>query len=278
MSTIDLMTRWWWRLVGREVDLDGSEAWLAGPTSRTSRVDDESWMNAWAERAGGSVRHAVAGAGLIESMDALAGPGLDPDELAAPIRDFYEHTSDWSMEVWAEWSPLFWPGGELISRLFGKRVQQLALPMRPLDVARGMDSSVSTILDRDGRQLAAGWIRRLRSNGDKVFSGAYQISSLPDADRASVHVTFPLESGNVQVYLRLSIGSDGSLVLASPPGAFGDDGAYVVVGFGARHFAARVPLHETFRLFLDDGILRTDHALMLWRFTVVRLHYKLTRG
>ena len=65
------------------------------------------------------------------------------------------------MEVWSSWSPLFWPGGELISRLFGKRVQQLALPMRPLDVSRGLDGRVAVIADGAGAQVAAGWARSL---------------------------------------------------------------------------------------------------------------------
>lgn len=79
-----------------------------------------------------------------------------------------------------------------------------------------------------------------------------------------------MESGNLQVYLRPRIDGDGSLWLDSPPGGFGEDGAYILVRFGRRHFAARVPLHESFHLYLDgEGVLRTDH---------VRLHYKLVRS
>ena len=59
------------------------------------------------------------------------------------------------MEVWTGWSPLFWPGGELVSRVWGRRVEHLALPMRPLDVARGMDSRVTPIRGADGSHVAA---------------------------------------------------------------------------------------------------------------------------
>ena len=76
---------------------------------------------------------------------------LRPDNAA--VRDFYEHTASWQMEVWSAWSPLFWPGGELVARLWGRRVEQLALPMRPLDVAHGMDSVVTPILDAQGEQV-----------------------------------------------------------------------------------------------------------------------------
>ncbi|WP_022925755.1 hypothetical protein [Serinicoccus marinus] len=51
------------------------------------------------------------------------------------------------MEVWTQCNPLFLPGGELVPRLFRRRVQQLALPTRPLDVARGMDSRITARSD-----------------------------------------------------------------------------------------------------------------------------------
>lgn len=66
---------------------------------------------------------------------------------------------------------------------------------------------------------------------------------------------------------------------SSPPGDFGDDGAYVVVEEGGKAHAARVPIHETFRVFVDgEGVVRTDHVLRLWSAQVVRLHYKLIRA
>jgi hypothetical protein len=48
---------------------------------------------------------------------------------------------------------------------------------------------------------------------------------------------------------------------------------------GGRDFAARVPLHETFRLYTDPyGVLRTDHELRMWRTWMMRLHYKMERA
>ena len=39
---------------------------------------------------------------------------------------------------------------------------------------------------------------------------------------------------------------------SSPPGDFGDDGTYVVVRSGnGRTYAARVPIHERFHVYLD---------------------------
>lgn len=277
-ACLDLATRKWWRLVGRPIDTAGEHAWLRAPVNSGSRVAD-AWLADEAAYRDGEVREGVPGAGLVPEWAVLAGPGFDPDAVRPEIRDFYEHTSRWRMEVWSSWSPLFWPGGELVSRLFGKRVQQLALPMRPLDAARGMDSRVSIITDATGRQAAAGWLRTLRSTGEYVFSGCYSLRTLPGASRPSVHVTFPLESGNVQVFLQPRNGAGGGFVLESAAGGFGEDGAYVVVREGGRMFAKRVPIHETFHLFVDEeGVLRTDHVLRIRDSTAVRLHYRLERG
>ncbi|MBO0610732.1 hypothetical protein [Myceligenerans salitolerans] len=274
---LDLATRKFWRLVGHPVDLAGAESWLRAPVSDSPTVAD-GWPAAEAAHHGGTADDGDPDAGLLAAVAALDGPGFDASVLRPEIRDFYEHTSAWRMDVWTGWSPPFWPAGELIARLFGRRVEQLALPMRPLDVAHGMDSRITVIRDRSGAQVSAAWLRTLRSTGRYVFSGCYTTRLLPGADRPSIHVAFPLESGNVQVFLRPRARGDGSLVLESPPGRFGQDGAYVVVRDGGRDHAARVPLHETFHVYADaDGVLRTDHELRLGRAWVVRLHYRLER-
>jgi hypothetical protein len=55
--------------------------------------------------------------------------------------------------------------------LFAQRLQQLSLPLRPLDVAQGIESRVRAVKAPDGTQLGAAWLRRLRSTGQNVDSG-----------------------------------------------------------------------------------------------------------
>ncbi|MDH6676059.1 hypothetical protein M2284_000247 [Rhodococcus sp. LBL1] len=275
---LDRGTRLWWRTVGRRIDLDGDHSWLAAPTSGRGAVADR-WLPAEAERIGGSlVRDAGAGTGLLPSMDALAGPGFDPAAVHPAIRGFYEQTSSWRMDAWTKWSRGFAGPGAVIESLYGKRLQQLALPVDSLAVAHGVDSEIVTIVGPDGAHAGSAWLRTLRRTGDYMFSGYYRVGRLPGHDQPSVHVSFPLEQGNVQVYLRPSNGPDGSMTLSSPPGRFGDDGAYVTVAHGGRTYAARVPVHEKFHLYVDDeGVARTDHVLKMWGATAVRLHYRLAR-
>ncbi|HEY8457666.1 MAG TPA: hypothetical protein VIL34_18885 [Actinopolymorphaceae bacterium] len=276
MRNLDRLSRAFWRWTGRRVDLAGAEQWLAAPMNDTATVGD-GWLATAAAALGGTVAEGASG-GLLASMAELDGPEFQASAVRPEIRSFYEETSRWRMEVWTQWNPVFQPGGELITRLFGRRVQQLALPTQPLAVARGMDSRVVPILGPDGKQRAAAWMRTLRSTGEYVFSGCYSSRRLPGRQQPSVHVAFPLQSGNVQVFLRPIAEPDGSYTLSSPRGAFGDDGAYVVVTSRKGVYAKRLPLHETFRVYLDDeGVLRTDHVLRLWSATVVRFHYKLTK-
>ena len=272
---LDLASRGWWRLAGRRVDLDGGRRWLDGPVCGPGPVG-ASWLGAGAGRLGGLVREDVPGGGLLSSMSVLDGAGFRAAGLDPAVRDFYEHTACWRMEARAQWPAVFWPGGELVGRLFGRRVQQLALPARPLGVARGLDSRVVHLMDAGGGQHAAGWLRTLPATGEFVCSGCYPARLLPGSGQPSVHVAFPLESGNVQVFLRPGVQAGGSLVLSSPPGAFGGDGAYVTVRDGRDAYAARVPIHERFHVYRDHrGVLRTDHELRLYRALVLRLHYRM---
>lgn len=273
---LDRATRTWWRSVGRRVDPVGAHAWLDAPLHDAAQVGD-AWVAASA-RAMGGVTVEDGTRGLLPDLAALDGPGFRAADVHAVVRDFYESTARWRMDVWTAWASPFRPAGELVAALFGRRVQQLALPTHPLDVARGMDSRVVAVVDEQGRQRWAAWLRTLRATGGYVYSGCYTTTTLPGRAQPSVHVSFPLQHGNVQVFLRPWVARDGSLRLSSGRGRFGQDGAYVLVRHGDVHHAARVPLHEEFRVFVDDeDVLRTDHLLRWGAAPLLRLHYRMTR-
>jgi hypothetical protein len=209
---------------------------------------------------------------------ALTGAGFDATKLADEVVEFYETTACWRLDVWSQWCPAAWPFGWLLSTVFAQRLQQLALPLRALDVARGMDSRVVRIVDDRGAQLGAAWLRTLRSTGAVVYSGWYGTAQLPNRRSPSIRVAFPLPNGRVVVYLAPSVGPGGELELRSPLGRFGDDGAYLIVASDdpARVWVRRAPLAERFAVYVDEErVLRTDHALDLWNIPVIRLHYRL---
>ncbi len=202
MPRLDRVTRLFWRTVGRPVDLAGEHAWLDAPMHAGPVIGD-GWLAdaaaSWAAASSTTTRRPGCSPTWPRSTDRGSGRRTSGPRSATS-------TSTPGAGAWRSGPSgrrAFQPGGELVSRVFGRRVQQLALPTRPLDVAHGMDSRV-TVLDRrrPDDQRAAGWIRTLRSTGEYVYSGCYSSRCAARADRPSVHVTFPLEEGNVQVFLR----------------------------------------------------------------------------
>ncbi|GAA2056540.1 hypothetical protein [Williamsia deligens] len=276
-ARIDLSTRLFWRAVGVPIDPSSDDgAWLAAPHNRRGGTGD-----AWLEDFAAEGMVAAAGpAGLLDDMSALDGPGFRADDLDGLVRDFYEQTSAWAMDVWSQWNPLFAPGGAFVTRYFGRRVRQLALPTSSLSVSRGMTSDVRVVRDHDGSRLGAAWLRTLVSDGSPVYSGFYGVQTPPAAADGQPHVkvAFALEMGSVQVFLRPSVTPDGSLRLVSGSQTFGADGAYVSVRHRGRWFAARAPLREEFVVYPDgEYTVRTDHRLAVGSLTAMRLHYRLAR-
>lgn len=271
---VDRTTQAWVRATGRRVCLN-DHPWLQGPSGDTDVVAD-AWLEREAQRLRGTVRD---GGGLLE-MSALDGPTFDARRLRPEIADFYERTSEWRLDVWSQWCAAMWPFGWMLSSLFSRRLRQLSLPLRPLDVAHGMTSTVKAVVARNGDQMGAMWLRTLRSTGQTVYSGWYGAALLPGSSQPSVRVVFPLPNGSVTVMLRPSVDSAGALTLTSPDGRFGDEGAYLLVAEpnGRTAWVRRAPLVERFRVYVDDeSTLRTDHALDLWSVPVIRLHYRLQR-
>lgn len=278
---MDGATRFWVRATGRRVELPVTP-WLQGPVGDLDRVGD-AWLPAEADRLGAEVA-GPRGAddagprGLLGSVADLDRPGFAADALAGPVRRFYEGTSTWRLDAWVGWAPWAWPFGWAVAALFARRLDQLALPMRSLDLAHGMSSAVTPLV-RDGAQVGALWLRRLRATGRIVFSGLYGVVRLPASGEPAVRVTFPLPRGRLVVLLRPTATARGGLVLTSGAGAWGEPGAYLVVDGPGGCWARRVPVHERFHVFVDDeGVLRTDHDLRLGALPVLRLHYRLTES
>lgn len=274
-ALVDRATQRWVIATGRPIAFQ-EQTWLDGPVGAPDGVGD-AWIGQHADRVAASTREDDLG-GLLPDLRLCDGPGFDAALLHPQIRDFYEHTARWQLDVWSRWSRWAEPGGRLLDAIFATRLRQLALPLDPLDTAYGMDSRVITFTGSNGEHLGTGWQRTLRRTGATVFGGFYGVVSLPGAARPSVRVVFPLPDGSVTVFLRPDVTARGNLQLTSPRGRFGQDGAYLVVRPAGRDrgWARRVPLPERFTVFVDqDGGLRCDHELRLWRAAIIRLHYRL---
>ncbi|TVQ33721.1 MAG: hypothetical protein EA376_01715 [Phycisphaeraceae bacterium] len=121
------------------------------------------------------------------------------------------------------------------------------------------------------------WLRTLRKTGQIVYVGHYGLCDTPEGVRCC-KVVFPLPCGNATVILEPVVHEDGSLELRSCGERFGDPGFYFLLrDRKGRHWTRYIrSMRESIRVYEDeDGDLRTDHVLTLWRRRVFTLHYRI---
>ncbi len=265
-----------WR--GRQVD-PAELSWLMGPFGDVDVIGDH-YVDTLATAENLVVERRARGVGLIESVGDL---GLTPEDerrLRAEVAAFYTHTSEHDLDVWSEWSTMFRPFGGLIHWLYSRRLQQLNLPLRPLDTSRGIASEILKLRrPHDGRVAYTVWYRVLKSTGNVIYSGIYSTCRIPDG-RTCVKVVFPLPRGNATVVMSVAVGEQGDLCLESHGAAFGSPGFYFLLRDSkGRHWAQYIrTFREKIRVYVDDeSVLRADHVLTLWGRRVLQLHYKISR-
>jgi hypothetical protein len=261
-------------LFGRRVRL-GDHPWLDGPVG-PPRIG-AAFHRGLAHALGLDVRQ-QSDLGLLPDCAVLDGNGFEASDLQPAVRDFYERTGRYHLDVWSQWSPLFWPFGWALITFVSRRMEQLNFPMYPIETARGMTSEVEQLVDRDGKVVYTSWLRRNTGTGMVIYSGLYSAAS-PPGHGPCVKVVFPVSNGNATVLLRPHVNGDGSLELVSAGKRFGDPGFYRVTGM--RDGRARVwyvrGFTETFHVYAEaDGSVRTDHHLKWWGLPVLHLHYHIT--
>lgn len=167
---IDLLTQRWVCATGRALDLR-EHAWLAGPYGEPWRIGAD-FFERYARSAGLAAVGGVPDGGLVASMDELNGGGFDAGRLAPAVRDLYEHTAAYQLDLWTQWCGVFRPFGWVIRRTFAAPLQQLNLPMHPLATARGITSQIVELCDAGtGRRVATGWLRRTVEDGAVLYAG-----------------------------------------------------------------------------------------------------------
>lgn len=265
------------RLFGRVVSLEQA-TWLDGPFG-SEYIGDRPYEECADKQGLLLTRHAEKG-GLIQDFAVLDGAGFAAARVSPKVRDFYEHTAEYRMDVWAESTFPASLGLWLLVTTISRKVNQLNFPLRALDTARGMDSEIVLLREPQGRVRYAGWYRRLSESRRVIYTGFYMTERPPASAGPCVKVVFPMPEGNATVLLRPSVDDHGNFELSSHGERFGDAGFYRLQrGRDGRVRAWRVTtLKEHFRVYVDDGgTLRCDHAVRFLGFSVLRLHYRIER-
>jgi hypothetical protein len=271
----DYLTQLWVRASGRPIRLS-EYPWLGGPAGNTQSIGKEFFVQYAKERGLEVVRTGVRG--LIPNFKEL-GPRDDMHVVAKSVRQFYEQTSTYELDAWSDWNAFFKPFGGALAFLFSRRLQQMNVPLSPLDTSRGMTSQVVQLRDPlTGRIEQTAWIRELIGTGNVTYAGGYSVCRVPGAIHPCVKVVFPLPNGNAVVVMRVEPHPDGSLSVTSSGERFGDPGFYFTVQTGDGFARARYvrTMRETIRVYDGgDGTVRGDHVLRLWGARFLRLHYRL---
>lgn len=251
--------------------------WLAGPVGG-AHIGDRPYEEVAAREGLELVRRASAG-GLLPDMSALDGPAFRADQLHAEVRAFYEETASYRMDVWSE---TFFPGNVglwLLVTTISRKVDQLNFPLSALATAKGLDSEIVLLRERNGNVRYAGWYRRLMDQGRTIYTGFYMTERVPGCSNPCVKVVFPMPRGNATVILQPSADANGNLHLRSNGRRFGDAGFYRLHERGDDLRVWRVStLNEEFRVYVDDGgVLRCDHSIRFLGTRVLHLHYRIER-
>ena len=72
--------------------------------------------------------------GIVASLDALAGPGLDPEQVDPLVREFYEHTTRFALDIVPQWRLWVRPGYLLYRTVVARPA---GAGQRPDEPARG---------------------------------------------------------------------------------------------------------------------------------------------
>jgi hypothetical protein len=252
-------------------------AWLDGPIG-DEVIGDAPYADV-AARHGLTIERHAKDAGLIPELAALRGEHFDPDRVDPRVREFYEHTTRFALDVWSQ---TYFPSNLalfLLVTTISRQVNQLNFPLSPLESAHGMSSEIIALRNPDGSLRYTGWFRTLGDAARVLYTGFYMTERTPNRGPC-VKVVFPMPYGNATVVLAPQVGPDGALVLDSSGKRFGDPGFYRVHDRGGgrvRIWQIRT-LRERFRVYVDDhGVVRCDHSVRFLGLPVLSLHYKMVR-
>jgi hypothetical protein len=194
----DWVTQRWVRLTGRRVTLR-DQPWLDGPTGDPEIIGSD-FFGRLAEARGWRVDERSGRRGLVEDFALLAGPTCSVENVAPEVVHFYEQTSAYKLDVWSQWCGAYRPFGSLLAVLFSRRLQQLNVPLSPLDTSLGITNRVLKLRTPDGGVALTAWVRELLSSRNTHYAGSYGVCDAPGEAEPCLRVVFPLKE-SIHVFL-----------------------------------------------------------------------------
>jgi hypothetical protein len=247
------------------------------PYASRTRYVGTGYVRSLAEALGGRYEPDVADIGIVASLDELDGPTFVPSSVHPLVREFYEHTTRFRLDIVPEWRMWVRPGYLLYRTLLARPLGQASVPMNQRQALRGVRGRIDTI-EVCGRVIR-GWIRSYADTDEPIYIGIYTTYRLNG--RGYVSVGFPVPDGSFTATLAPRAREDGGLILDSR--AAGDDTqaghylAYVDPRTGEMTAAAVRGFAERLDVYVRDGCLRAEHAFWVFGFPFLVLHYRMER-
>ena len=248
------------------------------PLESRTRYVGVDYVRALAGVLGGTYEREAVDAGIVASLDLLAGPDFDPSTVDPLVREFYEHTTRFHLDILPVWRQWVRPGYLLYRTVVARPLGQANVPMNQREALRGVHSRIDTI-DRDGDGVAdvRGWIRSFADTEAPIYVGIY--TTYRHEDRGYVSVGFPLPQATFTATLLPVARPGGGLTLTSKsdlphPGhymAYIDAETRDLTALAVPGFAEELQVH------VDAGELRAEHAFWVFGLPFLVLHYRIHR-
>ena len=249
------------------------------PLASQTRYVGTGYVRSLAGVLGGTYTPDVADVGIVASLDELAGPSFDPAAVDPLVREFYEHTTRFALDIVPQWRLWVRPGYLLYRTLVARPLGQANVPMSQREAQRGVRSRIDTITGLpSGAPAIRGWIRSAADTGEPIYVGIY--TTYRRAGYGYVSVGFPLPQASFTATLAPAARPGAGLVLSSrseldQPGhylTYIDPVSADLTTFAVRGFAERLDVYVS-----DDGELRAEHAFWVFGFPFLVLHYRMHR-
>jgi hypothetical protein len=233
-------------------------------------------VSALATAVGGTYTAAVADIGIVETLDSLAGPGFDPLDVHPAVREFYEHTTRFTLDIVPEWRLWVRPGYLLYRSLVARPLGQANVPMNQRETLRGIHSRIDTVTTED--QVIRGWIRSY-ADDRPIYVGIY--TTYRHDDTGYVSVGFPLPQASFTATLLPRSLPGGGLLLTSRGDPAGHAGHYLTYVDPDNRALTSLAVHgfaEQLQVFVDDRGLVAEHAFRIFDLPFLVLHYRISRN
>jgi hypothetical protein len=227
---------------------------------------------------GGTYRADEPDTGIVASLDELAGPRFDPAQVDPRVREFYEHTTRFRLDIVPRWRLWVRPGYLLYRTLVARPLGQASVPMNERETRRGVRSRIDTITP-DGADLpeVRGWIRSFAHDDEPIYVGIY--TTYRRDGRGYVSVGFPLPQASFTATLEPRAREGGGLVLTSRSD-LDQPGHYLTYIDPETRELTTLAVHgfaEELDVYVDEhGDLRAEHAFWLFGTPFLVLDYRIT--